>query len=108
MKAVMVRKANNVKDWQKIVKEYDLGASQVIIEKTVELSNEEFNELCDDFFKYRNYIIENLCHMYMQEGVWHCILVKSSTSKIGILIESEGYDYARYTAVVNLSEVDNG
>jgi hypothetical protein len=44
----------------------------------------------------------------MDEGVWHCILVKSKTSDIGLLIESEGYDYARYTGVVKLSEVENG
>jgi hypothetical protein len=46
--------------------------------------------------------------MYMEEGVWHCILVKGKTSDIGLLIESEGYDYARYTGVIKLSEVKNG
>lgn len=108
MKAVMVRKACNVKDWQDIVNQFKLDKSQVKIEKTIEISDEEFKKLCDDFFEYRDYITENLKHMYMEEGVWHCILVKGKTSDIGLLIESEGYDYARYTGLIKLSEVRNG
>jgi hypothetical protein len=108
MKAIMVRKASSLNDWKAAVKEYNLRESEIVIEKTIELSENEFNELCNDFFANRSYITNNLNHMYMQDGVWHCMLVKSPSSKFGILIESEGYDYARYTGVVNISEVRNG
>lgn len=108
MKAVMLRKASSVKDWQEIVKQYDCKAGEIVIEKTLVISEEEYKSLCGDFFEYREYITDNLNEMYMENGVWHCMLVKSPTSETGILIESEGYDYARYTAVVNISEVENG
>ena len=29
---------------------------------------------------------------------WHCVLVKGETSRDGILVEAEGYSYARYAA----------
>lgn len=35
------------------------------------------------------------------QGRWHCIKVTAPGSKISILVESEGYDYARYTSVIN-------
>ena len=108
MKAIMVRKACGVKDWHKIVEEYNFTPSEVVIEKTVELNEDAFKDLCEDFFKYRDYIKENLTHMYMGDAVWHCVLVKSPKSKIGILIESEGYEYARYTSIIDISEVQNG
>lgn len=40
--------------------------------------------------------------MWLDPGelCWHCILVKGETSKDGILIEAEGYDYTRYAAFV--------
>jgi hypothetical protein len=37
--------------------------------------------------------------MYIDtNGVYHCIYVKGEGAKDGILIESEGYSYARYAA----------
>jgi len=33
-----------------------------------------------------------------KNGVRHCILVKVSGENDGILVESEGYEYARYAA----------
>jgi hypothetical protein len=108
MKAVIIRKASNVKDWKEIAGTYKCKADEVIIEKTIEVSEGEFKSLCGDFFKNREYITANLDEMYMENGIWHCILVKCAASEIGILIESEGYDYARYTAVINVSEVENG
>ena len=29
---------------------------------------------------------------------WHCVLVKGETGKEGILVDAEGYSYARYAA----------
>jgi len=33
-----------------------------------------------------------------KDDVFHCILVTSNEHDFGILVESEGYHYARYTA----------
>lgn len=32
------------------------------------------------------------------ERCWHCVLVRGETSKDGILVDAEGYAYARYAA----------
>ena len=34
------------------------------------------------------------------ELCWHCLLVKGENSKDGILVDMEGYHYARYAAFV--------
>ena len=104
MKATIVRKASNVNDWHAIVRNYASEPNYFVIEKTINVSDDEFRSLCNDFFEARSYITENIDEMYEQNGVWHCILVKSDNSTIGILIESEGYDYARYTAVIGLAK----
>ena len=33
-------------------------------------------------------------------GLYHCLLVCAQNRRDGILVESEGYDYSRYTAYV--------
>ena len=106
MKARMFRKALNVSDWHNQMANCNTIESEVVIENTVVLNSDEFNLLCDDFMKYQEYITKNIDSMYISDSKWHCILVKSSDSEIGILIESEGYDYARYTAVVNINDID--
>ena len=46
-----------------------------------------------------DFIKENIELMYCDnEGTFHCILVTSEKHDFGILVESEGYHYARYTA----------
>ena len=106
MKARMFRKALNVNDWQEQVTNYNTRESDVVIEKIVVLNSDEFNFFCANFMSDQEYITKNVDLMYLCDGKWHCILVKSCDSEIGVLVESEGYDYARYTAVVNLNDID--
>lgn len=75
------------------------------IEKVVTLSDSDF----DSFIHYplRDYLFieKNVELMYKDEkNVRHCILVKGKTSKIGILVDSEGSTYARYAACIMLSK----
>lgn len=74
-----------------------------VIETVVVLSDEKFADfmrsglLQDEFF-----LFDNLDKMWFDpaEQVWHCLLVKGETSQDGILVEAEGYSYARYAAYV--------
>lgn len=107
MKAYIIRKAINVQDWME-GKEYikrNCGVQakrDVVIEKTITLTPAEFAEFCSDFMADRDFIIENRDLMKEDtQGRWHCIKVTAPGSKISILVESEGYDYARYTSVIN-------
>ena len=103
MKVPIVRKACNAEDWKEQVKKWNTQPSEVIIENVITITQKEFDSLCKDFFKDRNYITENLEKMYYddEKKIWHCILVITEDSNFYIGIQSEGYSYARYSFVVS-------
>lgn len=107
MKATMIRKASSVADWYSRVAEIEkrdkesLEQDECIIEKTIVLSKGEFNALAKRLLADSKLIAANLESMYVDEnGVWHCIEVTHAKSDLSILIEGEGYSYARYTAII--------
>lgn len=102
-KAVMVRKALNLTDLREKAKEQK--AENIVIEKKIVLSPEEYQDLCDNLFERREYIIENDNIMYQDNDGWHCILVTTTDNNTGIAISSEGFDYAKYAAEVKISDV---
>ena len=54
-----------------------------------------------------NFIAENKELMYIDENdVWHAILITAKEVDYGILVESEGYDYARYAAYISKSGME--
>lgn len=69
-----------------------------VIEKTVTLSVDEFDEFVEDPLKDYEFIKENIDLMYHANKTHHCILVTSEEHDFGILVQSEGYHYARYAA----------
>ena len=72
---------------------------EFIIEKVVKLTDKEFKELLTEPLADRDYVRENKELMYEdKDGYWHCIYVIAEGYDYGILIESEGSDYPRYTA----------
>ena len=69
------------------------------IESVIELSGKEFDEYHDEPLAVKDFIIENKDLMMEDDsGIYHCILVLGEERSDGILIEAEGYDYARYAA----------
>lgn len=104
MKGYFARKASNLddlKEQQAVLKDGNYGGYPYTIEKVIELSKEDYKDFTQDFFEPRDFIKENIELMYVdREGLWHCILVKAVTGKDGVLIEAEGYDYARYTCYI--------
>lgn len=80
----------------------DLLPTEVfVVRKTVILDVLEF-----EAFKHRSlldydFIAKNKDLMYVDKnGVWNCIFVTTEEANYGFLIESEGYDYARYMAFI--------
>ncbi len=105
MKAYLIRKAASVQDWEKAKECIECYSGtkakrEVVIEKTITLTPSEFAAFCDDFLGYWDFIKENRDLMKEKDGIWHCIKVTARGSKISVLVESEGYDFARYTAVI--------
>lgn len=96
--AAFVRKAYTIDDlinWDKVAKQ----RSKFIIEKTIVLSTSDYKEFCDNLLSDRDVVEENVSLMHMDKNkTQHCILVKEEGSTEGILIQSEGYSYPRYTA----------
>ena len=99
MKVMFTRKAVDVMEL--IRRPYtERDASNFIIEKTVELPSSEFLAFTRSLLKDYSFIEENIDLMYRDtKGLYHCILVKEKGSASGILVESEGYSYARYAAI---------
>lgn len=48
------------------------------------------------------FVFINNDKMWFDSGdlCWHCLLIKGENSKDGILVDAEGYAYARYAAFV--------
>lgn len=69
------------------------------IEQVVELPADEYKKFSEKLYMSYPFIRENIEAMYEDsEGVNHCLLVLGEGQEDGILVESEGADYARYAA----------
>ena len=97
-KAVFTRKSIDIEE----VKERagrEEPKCEYVIEKVIELPANDYLAFSEYLLVDSAIIKEHLDKMYVDaDGVWHCILVKANGGSEGILVESEGYDYARYTA----------
>jgi len=81
--------------------------NEVKIEKVVTLQINEFRKFEDRLLDNYDFITENKELMYIDEDdVWHAILITAKEVDYGILVESEGYDYARYAAYISKSEME--
>lgn len=98
-KAYFIRKASDLKDLEETIG-YGFG-QDYIIEDIVTLSPEAFKHFSNNLLDDVDFISERKKLMRVDHvSVWHCILVQSKEPGIGILVECEGYDYARYSALL--------
>jgi len=99
MKASFIRKTTT----------YDLiPEDEFVIEKEIIIDAELFDTFVDKPLDDYEFIKDNLDRMYCdKEGVMHCIIVTSKEHDFGVLIESEGYHYARYAAYMPKIKMKN-
>jgi hypothetical protein len=72
---------------------------QFVIEKAVLIDQNLFNQFIQDplqDYEFINKHKELMCRDKLD--VFHCIFVTTNECDFGILVESEGYGYARYAA----------
>ncbi len=82
-------------------KDTEIDVSPCVVEKTVELSAEWFDHFSQNLMNDYDFIMENLECMYQdRNGINHCLLVLGEERDDGILVESDGSSYARYSAFV--------
>lgn len=68
------------------------------IEKVIKLSQKEYQSFAQNMLQYFDFMKENENIMYVKDGIWHCLLVMGEESEDGVLVQSEGAGYARYSA----------
>ena len=82
-------------------KDTEIEISPCIVEKAVELPSELFEHFSENLLNDYDFILENIDCMYQdKDGMNHCLLVLGEGQDDGILVESEGSAYARYSAFV--------
>lgn len=80
-------------------KDSEIETSPCVVEKTVELSADWFDHFSQNLLNNYDFILKNINHMYQDNnGVNHCLLVLCEGRDDGIIVESEGSSYARYSA----------
>ena len=81
-------------------KESEIEAQEAVVEKVVVLPKEEYIRFTERLLADYDFIKENVDLMREENGVWHCLLVTGEGINEGVLVESEGSSYARYSAFV--------
>ncbi len=95
-----------VKFKRKAFKEQIVPQDEFVIEKVVEIPIKQFNKFLDDMLRNYKFIEEHKDLMYIDNNnVWHSILVTAKEVDFGILVQSEGYGYAIYSAYIRKDEV---
>ena len=79
-------------------KEVCYEPSECEIEKVIHLSDSDFARFQQTLLDNYDFLHENADLMRVEDGVTHCLLVVGETFEDGILVNSEGSDYARYAA----------
>ncbi len=103
--AVFYHKPHGVEDLTGIdyVRDNAKRKDRFVVEKIVVLPDEDHAAfLREGLLQDEIFLFDNLDRMWFDpdEQVWHCLLILGEHGKQGVLVESEGYSYARYAAYV--------
>lgn len=75
--------------------------TQCIIEKVITLDGPRYDEFASKMHLRYDFIRDNTALMHCDKNnVYHCLLIVGENREDGILIQSEGANYARYTALM--------
>ncbi len=97
MRAHFARKACTVEELKVAIGRS--AGNEYTIEATVELEKKEYEYFTNNLLRDFDFIACHKDKMKVDsDKIWHCILITSKGAKDGILVESEGYHYARYAA----------
>lgn len=99
-KAVFIRKAVSVQELKCVCNEMSKVCFQV--ERIAEITPEEFRSFQNELYEDYRVIYDNRDAMFFdtKKICYHCILFTTKERKEGVLVQAEGYAYARYAAYV--------
>lgn len=99
--AVIHRKVCTLDELKELTDGYKDNTSQFVVEKTIELDRVEYDKFCNSLLQDNDIVEQNKdCQFTDENGVWHCLLVKSADSNEAVAVSSSGYNYARYSAYI--------
>lgn len=81
-------------------KEPKVYADEFQVQKIINLPLEQYIDFSNHLYLEHDFIKDNIGLMGVKDGVFQCILVTGEGLDEGILVESEGAAYARYSAFV--------
>ena len=80
----------------------DYELADCIVEKAIALSHDEFSSLISLTDNCYDFLADNREYMYFdKDNNCHCVLAYDKENGDGLLIDAEGYDYARYSAYIH-------
>lgn len=108
MRAVFGRKISSLKELKELTESAaakNQKGQSYVVSREVKLSDDQFITFASDFFKAQEFILpEDGGTSY--NGDICCIRVRNEKTGESVLVNSEGYDYPRYTAVEPERSVD--
>ena len=81
-------------------KQVALEVEACVVEKVVELSTAEFDQFCRSMLEKYPFIREARASLHYDDGMRYGFLVLGVGRNDGILVDTQGADYARYSAFV--------
>ncbi len=82
-------------------KESEFRTKSCVVEKAVAVSHSEFENLKRHPLRDNRLIAENVDMMYCDsDNNYHCLLIYDEEQGDGLIIESEGTSYARYSQYI--------
>ena len=102
MKAQFVSKFPNARLLRNYLDKHRVKEREYIVERCIMLNRDDFIYLREHLLEDNINITKHKKDMYVDDnGVWHVIMFCNIASDIMLLVNSEGFDYARYVALIN-------
>lgn len=79
-------------------KQLSMEESPCEVHKVITLPDREFVFFKNHLMYEYDFLRKNAEQMGFHNGIRQCVLVMGESSEDGVLVDSSGYDYARYTA----------
>lgn len=101
MKGYFARKPETMEDLERAKGWGEAQEIRVVAEVT--LAKKEYDRFREDLMEDHGFISQHTQKTGVKDGQFLCILVrKAGTKHTAIAVESDGYDYARYAALVRI------
>ena len=104
--AVFGRKMTNIDELRDYTEDYIQEQEKFTVIKEIELTQSGFKSFCKGFLRDNDIIDAYREKMRCDDELGRiCLFIYCKEQDEGVLVESEGYAYARYTALINKSDL---